>query len=142
MKRLAAAAALVAIATTLAWAGPIEDRQAVMKGVAGATKTAVGMAKGETPYDDAKAKQVLQVYVDAAAKMPTLFPPGSDKGETTASPKIWEDMAGFKAGFEKLGADAHAAMTSVTDQASFGKALGTITKNCGTCHETYRIKKG
>ena len=87
MKRLAAAAALVAVATTLAWAGPIEDRQAVMKGVAGATKTAVGMAKGETPYDDAKAKQVLQVYVDAAAKMPTLFPPGSDKGETTASPK-------------------------------------------------------
>ena len=50
-------------------------------------------------------------------------------------------MAGFKAGFDKLGADAHAAMTSVTDQASFGKALGTITKNCGTCHETYRIKR-
>ena len=33
-------------------------------------------------------------------------------------------------------------MASSVDQASFGKALGGITKNCGTCHETFRIKKG
>jgi cytochrome c556 len=141
-KRLATAASLVALATTVAFAGPVEDRQAIMKGVAAATKTAVGMAKGETPYDDAKAKQVFQVYVNAAAKMPTLFPAGTDKGETTASPKIWDDMTTFKAGFAKLGTDAEAAMAASVDQASFGKALGVVTKNCGTCHETFRIKKG
>jgi cytochrome c556 len=142
-KRLATAAALVAFTTTVAFAGPIEDRQAIMKGVAGATKTAVGMAKGETPYDDAKAKQVFQVYIDAAAKMPTLFPAGTETGaDTTASPKIWDDMTTFKAGFAKFGADAEAAMTTAVDQASFGKALGGVTKNCGTCHETFRIKKG
>ena len=142
-KRLATAVAFVAFATTVAFAGPIEDRQAIMKGVAGATKTAVGMAKGETPYDDAKAKQVFQVYVDAAEKMPDLFPAGTEKGnDTTASPKIWDDMSGFKAAFAKFGADSQAAMAASTDQASFGKALGGVTKHCGSCHESFRVKKG
>jgi cytochrome c556 len=51
-------------------------------------------------------------------------------------------MTTFKAGFAKLGTDAEAAMAASVDQASFGKALGVVTKNCGTCHETFRIKKG
>ena len=142
MKRLAVAAALVAFATSVAIAGPIEDRQAIMKGVAAATKAGVGLAKGETPFDDAKAKQVMQAYVDAAAKMPALFPAGSETGDdTTASPKIWEDMAGFTAAFEKFGKDATAGLAA-TDQASFGKAMGDVTKNCASCHAAYRIKKG
>ena len=142
MKRFAAAALFVAFGATVAFAGPIEDRQAIMKGVAAATKTAVGIAKGETPFDAAKVKEILAVYQNAAAKMPTLFPEDSKIGnETTAAPKIWEDMAGFKAGFAKLAADSKAA-EAATDTASFAAAFKTITGECGTCHGTYRIKKG
>jgi len=142
MRCIAAAALLVAFGATVAFAGPIEDRQAVMKGVAAATKTAVSIAKGETPFDAAKVKEILAVYQNAAAKMPTLFPEDSKTGnETTAAPKIWEDMAGFKAGFQKLATDAKAAEAS-TDTASFATGFKTITGDCGACHGTYRIKKG
>lgn len=143
MKRFAIAAALVAVGVTTAFAGPIEDRQALMKGIAKATKEQAGYAKGETPFDAAKVKVLLQVYVDGAAKLPTLFPDDSKTGgtePTTASPKIWEDTAGFKATAAKLSADATAAMAA-TDQASFAKAFGVVASNCNSCHGTYRIKK-
>ncbi|WP_413991662.1 c-type cytochrome [Labrys okinawensis] len=144
MKRFVIAAAVVAVGVTTAFAGPIEDRQALMKGIAKATKDASAYAKGEAPFDATKVKALLQVYVDGAAKLPTLFPDDSKTGggtdPTTASPKIWEDMADFKAHAAKLGADATSAMAA-TDQASFAKAFGVIASNCNSCHGTYRVKK-
>jgi cytochrome c556 len=143
MKRFIVAAALIVVGVTTAFAGPIEDRQALMKGIAAATKSAAGYAKGTEPFDAAKVKVLLQVYVDGAAKLPTLFPDDSKTGgtdPTTASPKIWEDMAGFKEHAAKLSADATAAMAA-TDQASFAKAFGVLASNCNSCHGTYRVKK-
>ena len=58
-------------------------------------------------------------------------------GETTASPKIWEDMNGFKAAMAKWGADAKAAQTSVKDIDSFKTAFGAAGKQCGACHEVF-----
>jgi len=142
MKRLIAAAVFVAFGSSIALAGPIEDRQSLMKGVAAATKKGAALAKGDTPFDAAQAKEVLAVYINASEKLPTYFPEDSKTGnDTTASPKIWEDMAGFKAAAAKLGADAKAA-EAATDQTSFAKAFGQVTGNCQACHQAYRIKKG
>jgi cytochrome c556 len=143
MKRFVLAAVLATVGVSTAFAGAIEDRQALMKGIAGATKTAAGYAKGDTPFDAAKVKALLQVYVDGAAKLPTLFPDDSKTGgtePTTASPKIWENKADFDAHAAKLGADATAAMAA-TDQASFAKSFQVIAANCNACHGVYRVKK-
>jgi cytochrome c556 len=60
-----------------------------------------------------------------------------------ASPKVWDNMADFKARFVKFGDDAKAAASSVKDLDSLKAAMGNIGKNdCGSCHETYRVKKG
>jgi cytochrome c556 len=143
MKIVLAAGLLLALGTTLALAGPIEDRQQLMKGIAAATKTGAGLAKGDIPYDPAKAKEVFQTYSANIQKLPALFPDDSKTGgETTASPKIWDDMAGFKDHAAKFDSDAKAALDSTGDQASFARAFGDVTKNCGACHGTYRIKKG
>ena len=107
-------------------------------------QTAIGakMVKGEEPFDLAKAKTIFATYQDSAAKMPGLFPDTAKSGgESTAAPKIWEDMADFKARFAKFSADAKAAEASVKDLDSFKAAFGNVTKNCGGCHQTYRIKK-
>jgi cytochrome c556 len=75
--------------------------------------------------------------------MPDLFPANSKTGhDTTASPKIWENMPDFKARFVKFAADSKAAQTSVKDLVSLKAAFGAIGKDCGGCHQTYRIKKG
>ena len=139
-----AAIAVVAFGATAVFAqqDPIEARKAVMKSVGQATGAVTKMVKGEAPFDLATAKKSFATYQDAAAKMPDLFPANSKTGgETTAAPKIWEDMADFKAKFVKFGADAKAAEASVKDLDSLKAAMGTMGKNCGGCHELYRIKK-
>jgi cytochrome c556 len=140
--------ACVAIAIALgasavvAQTNAISERKEIMKGVGAAAKTGAALARGTQPYDNAKAQAVFATYAVAAAKMPSLFPDDSKTGgETTASPKIWEDMNGFKAAFAKFEADAKAAQASVKDLDSFKAAFGAMGKNCGGCHEVFRIKK-
>ncbi|MCZ7658466.1 MAG: cytochrome c [Xanthobacteraceae bacterium] len=139
---LAAAAVVIGITAVAAQSDPIAQRKEIMKGVGAQTKTGAAMAKGEAPFDQAKATQIFTTYEDAAAKMPNLFPANSKSGgETTAAAKIWEDMDGFKKGFTEFGADAKAAKGNVKDLDSFKANFGNVTKNCGGCHETYRVKK-
>jgi cytochrome c556 len=134
---LAAGATIV-----IAQENPIVARQKLMKENGAQTKIGAAMAKGEAPFDLAKAKHIFAVYQDTAGKMPNLFPPDSKTGnKTTASPRIWEDMADVKQRFEKFAADSKAAEAAVTDLASFKKEFSAVTKDCGGCHKEYRIKK-
>jgi cytochrome c556 len=130
------------VTAAVAQQDPIAARKALMKANGQNAAAISKMVKGEAPFDVATAKKAFATFQDAAAKMPNLFPPDSKTGgETAALPKIWEDMADVKARFVKLGEDAKAAEASVTDLDSLKVALGTVGKNCGGCHETYRMKK-
>lgn len=136
-----AAAAFAATAVT-AQSDPIAARKAQMKTTGQQTGIGAKMAKGEEPFDLAKAKTIFATYEKAAAAMPALFPDTAKSGgDSTAAPKIWEDMADFKARFAKFGTDAKAAEAAVKDLDSFKAAFGAVTRNCGGCHELYRIKK-
>ncbi len=132
---------LVTVSASAALAGALEDRQALMKQFGGTGRILGPMAKGTTPYDAMTANAQLQILVDGAAKMPGLFPPGSDMDSATtksmALPTVWTDMPGFKAAAAKLGTDAKAAMAA-TDQASFTTAYAVVQSDCGACHKTYR----
>lgn len=139
---IVAAAFVLGAYAAVAQVEAIVTRKSVMKGVGDQTKVGVGMAKGEAPYDQAKAQAIFTTYIEASEKMPTLFPDNSKTGgETAALPAIWEKVDEFKAKFAKLGADAKAALASVKDLDSFKAAFTAVTKNCGGCHETYRAKK-
>jgi cytochrome c556 len=126
-----------------AQSNPIAARKALMKANGDQAKIGAAMIKGETAFDAQKAKVVFATFLDAANKMPNLFPDNSKTGqETAAAPKVWENMADLKARFAKLASDAKAAQASVTDLDSFKAAFGSIGKqDCGACHELYRIKK-
>ena len=139
-----AALAVSALGATavVAQQDPIAARQELMKHNGKAAKAIAQMVKGQAPFDLATAKKSFATFEETAAKMPALFPADSKTGgDTTASPKIWESMDDFKAKFVKFGADAKAAEASVKDLDSLKAALGVVGKNCGGCHETYRIKK-
>lgn len=131
----------IGVPAVLAQANPIAERRDTMKAVGGATRDGAAIAKGEAPFDAAKVQAIFKTYADAAKKMPGLFPDTAKTGgETAAAAKIWEDQAGFKAAFVKFEADANAA-AAATDPAGFRTAFAKVTKNCGACHEIYRIKK-
>ena len=118
-------------------------RQGLMKGVGQSTGALVAIAKGEKPYDSAVVKASLETISKNVKAFPDQFPAGSETGmESEASPKIWDNMDDFKAKAAKLGTDVDATLAQLpADQAAVGAALGVIGKNCGGCHETYRLKK-
>jgi cytochrome c556 len=130
------------VAAVSAQSDPIAARKALMKTNGDQAKIASAMLKGDAPFDLTKAKLALASFQDAGEKAPALFPDNSKTGgDTAALPKIWEDKADFNARLAKLAADAKAASGTVTDLDSFKAAMGTIGKECGGCHELYRVKK-
>ncbi|RWN30760.1 MAG: cytochrome C556 [Mesorhizobium sp.] len=145
MRKLVIAISMLALAASAAFADPVLDRQALMKErgkiVGGLSK----VVKGEEPFDAAAVLTQLQALQANAEKFDAdaLFPAGSDTGDTTASPKIWQDMAGFNAAEDKYLADVKAAVAAAPADADALKAqVGGIGSDCGTCHQGYRIKKG
>lgn len=143
MSRLILAAASIVISYSVALAQPdeIAARKDIMKAVEAATSLGAKIAKGDEAFDAIKVQGIFKVYLDAAKKMPTLFPVKSKtRSDTAASPRIWEDQAAFLAAFGKFETEAKSNI-AVTNLAGFRAAFGDITKNCSTCHETYRIKK-
>lgn len=143
MKRLFVVAGALALGiTNVAAQDPIAARKALMKATGQQAGAGGAMIRGEAPFDLTKAKAIFAVFEETSAKAPVLFPDNSKEGgETAALPAIWTNKADFDARLAKLGADAKAAGASVTDLASFKTAFGGIGKDCGGCHELYRVKK-
>jgi cytochrome c556 len=139
----------IGVSVAIAQEDPIKARKAIMKANGDQAKIGAAMIKGDKPFDMAAVHKIFATFEDAAAKMPALFPDSSkseanspEADDFSPTPKVWEDMADFKARFVKFGEDAKAAAASVKDLDSFKAAFGNIGKNdCGACHEQYRAKK-
>lgn len=145
MRRFVLAASALALVTTAAFADIVADRQAVMKQNAKEVGVLVKMAKGEAAFDAAAVLAALTALnsnvqkIDVAAS----FPAGSDQGDTTASPKIWEDAAGFQTQVDKFKAvTADAAAKPAQDLDALKAQVGAIGQTCAGCHQSFRVKKG
>ena len=104
------------------------------------------MAKGEKPYDQATVDAALVALEDVAAKFPTLFPESikglKPEGDYYASPKVWTDRADFEAHAASFTKAVAEAKGKIKDLDTLKATLPTIGKQCGGCHETYRVKNG
>ncbi len=142
MRKLILAASALMVGMVAAYADPVEDREALMKSFGKAVGQLAPIAKGEKPFDAAEVKAGLEMLNTQAQKFDAavLFPEGT-LGES-ASPKIWEDWAGFTAAVDKFKGDvAEAAGAPPTELAAFQATFGKVAGNCGACHEAFRVKK-
>jgi cytochrome c556 len=136
-------ALLLAAGAVMAQQDQVKDTQAMMKGNGKNAGALAAMIKGDKPYDQATVNAALAQFADTAKKLPTLFPESIKgkpfDGDYAPSDKIWDDKAGFAdhiSGFAKAVNDA-----KITDLDSLKATLPVIGKQCGGCHETYRVKK-
>ena len=146
MKQILIGAALLVVFTAgpaVSADDPIAARKSIMKNVGAAGKAGGAMLKGKAQFNAVAAELILRTMNAASFGVGELFPEGSETGgETTASPKIWEDRAGFNAALAKFQADTTAGIASpVADIEAFKVAFEAATENCGACHKAYRIKK-
>ncbi len=118
----------------------IDKRQTFMKHSAAEAKIGSSMIKGETPFDLAKVQEIYATFATDAAAMPTLFPDCSKTGDhTTAGPAVWDKSADFKAAIAKFAADIKTAQNTTKDLDGLKTNFQTIGKDCGSCHQTFRV---
>jgi cytochrome c556 len=135
---------LLGLGAVAAQMDQVKQTQTVMKGNGKNAGALAAMVKGEKPYDQATVDAAMAQFEDTVKKFPTLFPDSikglKPEGDYYASPKVWEDKAGFDehvASFAKAVADAKG---KIKDLDTLKVALPVIGKQCGGCHETYRVK--
>jgi cytochrome c556 len=104
------------------------------------------MFKGEKPYDQAAVDTALNQLDDTARKLPVLFPASIKdakwEGDFSPSPKLWEDKAGYDAKVASFAKAVTEAKAKIKDLDSLKANFPGIGKECGGCHETFRVKKG
>ena len=104
------------------------------------------MFKGEKPYDQAAVDTALSQLEDTARKLPAMFPASIKdakwEGDFSPSPKLWEDKAGYDAKVASFAKVVTEAKAKIKDLDSLKVNFPGIGKECGGCHETFRLKKG
>jgi cytochrome c556 len=121
----------------------IAKRREYMKSVGAAAKQSNEMIKGDRPFDAKAAAEALTKVSASYADYAKLYPKGTETGgETTASPKIWEDPKGFAEKGEAFAkAAAAAADAAGKGKDAFAEAFKGFGGTCKSCHEVYRIQK-
>ena len=137
---------LLGISAVVAQQDALKHAQTFMKGNGKNAGALAAMVKGEKPYDQATVDTALAQFADTAKNLPTLFPESvkglKAEGDYSTSPKIWEDKAGFSEHIASFGKVVTEAKTQIKDLDSLKTTLPVIGKQCGACHETFRVKNG
>ena len=146
MKRVLVVAGALLLGVGAVWAqqDSVKEVQALMKGNGKNAGAVAAMVKGEKPYDQATVDTALAQFEDTAKKLPNLFPVSAKgvkpEGDYSASPKVWEDKAGFDARIASFAKVVGEAKGKIKDLDTLKANFPAVGKECGACHETFRVK--
>ncbi len=105
------------------------------------------MVKGEAPFDAAKADDAFAKLIVTATKLAASFPE-SAKGKSSpnsrysASPKVWEMTAEFKAEIDKLTKVLQDNRSKANTLEGLKAVYTPVNNSCNSCHEVFRLRKG
>ena len=146
MKRMlvVAGALLLGAGAVMAQQETVKEVQTLMKGNGKNAGAVAAMVKGDKPYDQATVDTALAQFEDTAKKLPTLFPANAKglkpEGDFSASPKVWEDKAGFEAKIASFAKVVSESKSKIKDLDTLKANFPAIGKECGGCHEGFRLK--
>ena len=135
---------LFGVGAVVAQQDAVKEVQTLMKGNGRNAGAVAAIVKGEKPYDQATIDAALAQFEDTAKKLPALFPDSAKglkpDGDFSASPKIWEDKAGFAAKIASFAAAVSEAKAKIKDADTLKANFPAVGKECGGCHEAFGLK--
>ena len=135
--------ASVCLMTNAAFAAESEDiikyRQNVMKSQAAHLAATAAIIQGKVDYKNQLGDHV-QALQATTKDIPSLFPKGSDFGETKALDAVWSKNADFQklAKDTQHKAEALAKAVAANDSANYGARFKDVADSCKACHKDFR----
>lgn len=119
--------------------GQVDYRQHVMAAVGGHMQAVADIVQGKVEHTGHLATHA-NALADLAGIAPTLFPAGSEGGDTL--PAVWENAEDFEAKLAafKEAADGFKAAAASGERAQAGVALRDLGQACKGCHDDYRAE--
>jgi cytochrome c556 len=137
---------LLGVGAVMAQQDLVMQAQTVMKSTGKSAGSLGAIVKGDKPYDQAVVDAAFAQFEETAKKLPTLFPDSTKglkpEGDYSSSPKVWDDKAGFAAHIASFGKVVSEAKGKIKDLETLKANFPAVGKECGGCHETYRLKNG
>lgn len=131
-------AVTVAVPVALGQGNVLDERKQGFRSMGQSMEVIQRIVENRQPVAGAVAP--ARVIVEFAPRIKTLFPPGSDRGETRALPAIWSDRAGFERVADGLVPAANALLAAAEsgDAARLASQLQATGQACAACHRPYR----
>jgi cytochrome c556 len=117
----------------------IDYRKGAMRAIGGnMASLAAVIVDGAEDYRDNLALHAGFI-VEMSRDIPSLFPEGTDFGDTDALPGIWEDMERF----EQLSTETHNAAVTLLEaieggDENLGPRFRELGQSCTACHDDFR----
>jgi cytochrome c556 len=122
----------------------VNQVQVLMKGNGRNAGALSAIVKGDKPYDQATVDIALAQFDETAKKLPTLLPDGTKgmkpPGDFSISPKVWDIRSEFDAQIARFAKAVTDAKMSVKDADTLKTSMNAIGKECGGCHDTFRLR--
>ena len=119
--------------------GIVKERMESMKSIGAQMKKLGAIAKDPKLFDASQVQNSAEILQDHAAKIPTLFPEGSNEKPSEARVEIWSDWEKFISIANDLVKSAVELQSVSAD--NFKPVFLKAAQTCKGCHQEYRIKK-
>jgi len=123
--------------------GIVKMRMDRMEAMGTEMKRISAIVRGKKRFDGSKIAAASEKIAEHGRKSSRLFPKGSGKKPTRASPKIWKDWRGFTRAMNAMvrSATVLAEAGRAGNKKRASNAYFALGKSCMACHRNYRFKK-
>ncbi len=115
----------------------IEFRQGAFQVISWNFGILVGMAKGNTPYDKAKAELAAKYLAMTAEMVKQGFIPGTYEG-SNAKPTIETKSAEFEKHYAALLQETQKMVEVAGDEKALKAQVGKVGGTCKSCHDVFK----
>ena len=122
--------------------GIIKYRKKVMKTSAGHMGAIMDILKNHWPLETHVADHARSINQNSKMIL-SMFPKGSDFGDTRAKPAIWGNWSKFEAATNAFVSESTklAKVAESGDMKAFAKQVRATGKSCGGCHKHFRERE-